>query len=242
MLVCLVFMVPAVLVVFVNSCSASSLFRGCAFTFVLFAPPFVLFAVDAFSYFTFAALVLVLLIPATPVSWFGGLLLFTFLPSFLITLAFSLLNDSRCVLSFSAGVAHHFVVQVAHMVRFQGPLDDGRSIFSLSASLAHHFVVLVAHMVRFQGPLDDGRLMFFTEEASYYGVHASLVGLGGASALVFPVFPWSGVLVWVSLAMLLAVVASQLPFCTPPRVFLVLHTLTSVVVGAAGEIRLSPEA
>jgi len=170
-----------------------------------------LFAVDAFSYFTFAALVLVLLIPATPVSWFGGLLLFTFLPSFLIALAFSLLND-------------------------------GRSIFSLSASLAHHFVVLVAHMVRFQGPLDDGRLMFFTEEASYYGVHASLVGLGGASALVFPVFPWSGVLVWVSLAMLLAVVASQLPFCTPPRVFLVLHALTSVLVGAAGEFRLFPEA
>ena len=170
-----------------------------------------LFAVDTFSYFTFAALVLVLLIPATPVSWFGGLLLFTFLPSFLIALAFSLLNDSRCVLSFSAGVAHHFVVQVAHMFRFQGPPNDGR-------------------------------LMFFTEEASYYGVHASLVGLGGASALVFPVFPWSGVLVWVSLAMLLAVVASQLPFCTPPWVFLVLHTLTSVAVGAAGEIRLSPEA
>ena len=85
-------------------------------------------------------------------------------------------------------------------------------------------------------------IVFFTEEVSYPGVHASLVGLGGSSALIFPVFPWDGVLVWVGLSVFLTVVASQLSFCTPPRVFLVLHALTSVLVGAAGEFRLFPEA
>ena len=84
--------------------------------------------------------------------------------------------------------------------------------------------------------------MFFTKEVSYYGVHASLVGLSGSSALIFSVFPWDGVLVWVGLSVFLTVVASQLSFCTPPRVFLVLHALTPVVVGAAGEFRLLPEA
>ena len=85
-------------------------------------------------------------------------------------------------------------------------------------------------------------IVFFTEEVSYPGVHASLVGLGGSSALIFPVFPWDGVLVWVGLSVFLTVVASQLSFCTPPRAFLVLHALTPVVVGAAWEFRLFPEA
>jgi len=86
------------------------------------------------------------------------------------------------------------------------------------------------------------RIVFLTEEVSYHSVHTALVALSDASALIFHVLPWDGVFVWVGLAMFIAVVASQLSSHAPTRVFLVLHTLTSVVVGAAGEFRLFPEA
>ena len=182
---------------------------------VLLAPSQVLIAVVAFSYLVATVLAL-LPVPATPVSWSNGSLFFAFPAQLPSTLAFGLLSLRESGFRRLGSV-------------WLGGGGTGRFLMPSTPS--------VTSML-----LRPCHLMFFTEEASYGGVHASQINLGCTSALVLHVLPRDDVPVWVSLAVFLAVVASQLSFCTSPRVLLVLHALTSVLVGAAGEIGLFPEA